>query len=282
MANRKHSKIDNLPEDLKAVVEQMLQSDATYAEIVQFLADNEQKVSVASVCRYARAFNANMEALKLTHQNFKMIKDEIDRNPDLDMAEAIIRITSGNVFNRLANTQEEDWDEVELSKLIKETNALIRATAYKKRVDIQNQEVKDSAIEEFKSLLFSTMAKEKPALYKELVSYLNKKKKKDWRDRHVVCTAGKGWTGTVHLQTAQGSRIHDTFPKRAEKYTYKRSMETEGIYPVSELCIRGNGLQSRGLLQNNSDRRRSEVSRRPTLSILSFILGRNVDEDFRQ
>ncbi len=176
MANRKHSKIDNLPEDLKAVVEQMLQSDATYAEIVEFLAENEQKVSVASVCRYARAFNANMEALKLTHQNFKMIKDEIDRNPDLDMAEAIIRITSGNVFNRLANTQEEDWDEVELSKLIKETNALIRATAYKKRVDIQNQEVKDSAIEEFKSLLFSTMAKEKPALYKELVSYLNKKK----------------------------------------------------------------------------------------------------------
>ena len=68
----------------------------------------------------------------------------------------IIRITSGNVFNRLANTQEEDWDEVELSKLIKETNALIRATAYKKRVDIQNQDVKDTAIEEFKTLLFST------------------------------------------------------------------------------------------------------------------------------
>ena len=49
MANRKHSKIDNLPEDLKAVVEQMLQSDATYSEIVQFLAENEQKVSVAGV-----------------------------------------------------------------------------------------------------------------------------------------------------------------------------------------------------------------------------------------
>ena len=92
----------------------------------------------------------------------------------------------------------------------------------------------------------------------------------------------KGGQELSSLQTAQGSRIHDTFPKRAEKYTYKRSMETEGIYPVSELCIRGNGLQSRGLLQNNSDRRRSEVSRRPTLSILSFIFGRNMDEDFRQ
>lgn len=176
MANRKHSKIDNLPDDLKDVVEQMLQSDATYKDIVEFLAENEQNVSVASVCRYARSFNANMEKLKMTHNNFKMIKDEIDKNPDIDMAEAIIRITSGNIFNRLANTEDEDWNEVDLAKMIKETNALIRATAYKKRVDIQNQDVKDAAIEEFKGLLFSSMAKDNPALYRELVSYLNKKK----------------------------------------------------------------------------------------------------------
>lgn len=176
MANRKHSKIDNLPEDLKSVVETMLQSDATYTEIVEFLKENEQSVSVASVCRYARSFNANMEALKMTHQNFKLVKEELDRNPDLDMAEAIIRITSGNVFNRLASTKEEDWDEVDLAKLMKESNALIRATAYKKRVEIQNQDVKDAAIEEFKTLLFSSMAKEKPELYKELVKYLNTKK----------------------------------------------------------------------------------------------------------
>ena len=112
----------------------------------------------------------------MTHQNFKLVKEELDRNPDLDMAEAIIRITSGNVFNRLASTKEEDWDEVDLAKLMKESNALIRATAYKKRVEIQNQDVKDAAIEEFKILLFSSMAKEKPELYKELVKYLNTKK----------------------------------------------------------------------------------------------------------
>ena len=52
MANRKHSKIDNLPEDLKSVVETMLQSDATYTEIVDFLKENEQSVSVASVVEY--------------------------------------------------------------------------------------------------------------------------------------------------------------------------------------------------------------------------------------
>lgn len=176
MANRKHSKIDNLPEDLKEAVEQMLQSDATYAEIVEFLKANDQEVPVASVCRYAKAFNTNMEALRLTHQNFKMINEEISRNPNLDMTEAIIRIVSGNIFNRLASTNQEDWNDVELSKLIKEANALIRVAAYKNRVDVQNQDVKETAIEEYKSLLFSTMAKEQPALYRELATYLNKKK----------------------------------------------------------------------------------------------------------
>ena len=81
-----------------------------------------------------------------------MIKDEIDRNPDLDMAEAIIRITSGNVFNRLANTQEEDWDEVELSKLIKETNALIRATSVQEACRTSKiRRSRIQPIEEFKS-----------------------------------------------------------------------------------------------------------------------------------
>lgn len=62
MANRKHSKIDALPEDLKSAVEEMLLTGSTYSDIVQFLKDNEQSVSVAAVCRYARAFNANMSS----------------------------------------------------------------------------------------------------------------------------------------------------------------------------------------------------------------------------
>lgn len=176
MANRKHSKIDNLPDDLKGAVEQMLLSGSTYSEIVDFLKENEQSISVAAVCRYARAYNANVEQLRMTNENFKNIMRELNNYPDLDTTEAIIRIVSGNVFNRLANTEEEDWNEVKLDKLMKETNALIRATAYKKRIETQNQDIKDAAIEEMKTLLFETMAKESPDLYKNVVSYLNQKK----------------------------------------------------------------------------------------------------------
>lgn len=154
----------------------MLLSGSTYSEIVDFLKENEQSISVAAVCRYARAYNANVEQLRMTNENFKNIMRELNNYPDLDTTEAIIRIVSGNVFNRLANTEEEDWNEVKLDKLMKETNALIRATAYKKRIETQNQDIKDAAIEEMKTLLFETMAKESPELYKNVVSYLNQKK----------------------------------------------------------------------------------------------------------
>lgn len=179
MANRKHSKIDALPEDLKSAVEEMLLTGSTYSDIVQFLKDNEQSVSVAAVCRYARAFNANMEQLRMANENFKNMMDEINRYPELDTTEAIIRIASGNVFNRLANAEDADWDEVKLEKLLKETNGLIRATAYKKRIELQNKEIRDTAIDEMKGLMFQEMAKDNPDLYKSVVVYLNSKKNKE-------------------------------------------------------------------------------------------------------
>lgn len=179
MANRKHSKIDALPEDLKSAVEEMLLTGSTYSDIVQFLKDNEQSVSVAAVCRYARAFNANMEQLRMANENFKNMMDEINRYPELDTTEAIIRIASGNVFNRLANAEDADWDEVKLEKLLKETNGLIRATAYKKRIELQNKEIRDTAIDEMKGLMFQEMAKDNPDLYKSVVTYLNSKKNKE-------------------------------------------------------------------------------------------------------
>ena len=97
MANRKHSKIDALPDELRLAVEDMLMTGSTYNDIVKFLKENEQSVSIAAVCRYARAFNANLEQLRMANENFRNMMDEINRYPDLDTTEAIIRIASGNM-----------------------------------------------------------------------------------------------------------------------------------------------------------------------------------------
>lgn len=176
MANRKHSIIDDLEPALKETVEQMLLNGATYSEIVQYLKQNDVGISIASVCRYARAFNANVQMLSIAQENFRRMMDEMDKYPNLDTTEAIIRLSSQNVLNAIANTTEEDWKDVSVDKMLKETNGLIRAAAYKKRIDIQNQDTYESGLEAVKSLVFEAMAKEKPDLYKQVNEFLNKKK----------------------------------------------------------------------------------------------------------
>ena len=78
----------------------------------------------------------------------------------------------------------EQMKEVPIEKLIKETNGLIRAAAYKKRIEVQNKENYEAGLEAVQSMVFETMAKDNPELYRQVSAYLNKKKNaKEWRDR---------------------------------------------------------------------------------------------------
>ncbi|MCB6803512.1 hypothetical protein L0P25_29735, partial [Enterocloster bolteae] len=91
-------------------------------------------------------------------------------------SEALIRLASHHVMNALTNVDEEQMKEVPVDKLIKETNGLIRAAAYKKRIEVQTRENYEAGLEAVKGLVFEAMAKEQPELYRQVSAYLNKKK----------------------------------------------------------------------------------------------------------
>lgn len=101
---------------------------------------------------------------------------QMAKYPDLDTSEALIRLASHHVLNALTNLDEEQMKEVPVDKLIRQTNALIRAGAYKKRIDIQSRENYENGLEAVKSLVFEAMAKDNPELYKQVNIYLTKKK----------------------------------------------------------------------------------------------------------
>ena len=147
VSKRKHGKIDDLPPAVKDTVEQMLLSNCRYAEVVDYLADKGISISPSSVCRYAKNYHANVQLLNIAQENMQRMMAEMDKYPDLDTTEAIVRLMSQNVFNALANAPEEAWTEVRLDKLLKESNALIKAAAYKKRIDLQNQTDVDTGID---------------------------------------------------------------------------------------------------------------------------------------
>lgn len=192
--NRKHSKIDGLPPDLKATVQQMLLDGDTYSEVIAYLQTQGVSISLASVCRYAQAYLAEHEALMLANANLQRMMEEVSKYPDLDTTEAIIRIVSHNLLNVLSNTSEEDWQEIDLSKLLKETNALVRASAYKKRIALQNQDALDTGLDAVKGLVFAELAKERPDLYRQLAEYVDGKKATGITEGitcYVVCLTGQ-------------------------------------------------------------------------------------------
>ena len=174
--NRKHSKIDSLPPEMKATVEEMiLDGSATYSEIVNYLEKNGYSLSVSSVCRYAQGFVENLQTLQIAQQNFRNMLDELDRYPDLDTTEALVRIASQNLMSALASKKDEDWSKVSVDKLMNQISGLTRDVAYKKRVELQNKTDLEAGADDIKAALWNAMAKERPDLYKQVSAYLDRK-----------------------------------------------------------------------------------------------------------
>ena len=177
MGIRKHSVIDGLGADLKSTVEQMLLSGSTYGDIVDYLRRHDVPISMASVCRYAKQYNANVQMLNIAQENFRRLMDEMDKYPDLDTTEAMIRLASQNVFNALANTDEEQWAKMDKDKLLASALGLVRAASYKKRTDATLQSESEAGLDAVKATVFEALAKERPELYKQLSGWLNQKKR---------------------------------------------------------------------------------------------------------
>lgn len=178
--NRKHSKIDALPSDIKEAVEQMILGNYTYRDVCNFVKDNANiTLSEAAVCRYAQGLNATVQDLRLASENMRTLTEEIAKYPQLDTTEGIARLVSHRVLEAVRNMDETALKESDPLKLIDRCTALIRAVAHKSKSDVQVKNLKDVAFESFKEEIFEAMAKEAPELYHEMVQFINSKREED-------------------------------------------------------------------------------------------------------
>lgn len=174
---RKHSIIDKLNPELKATVEEMMKSDFTYQEIADYIKEQtEQPISVSSVCRYASNLNESVETLRMAQENFRVIMEEINKYPALDTSEGILRLLSHNVLESIQNTPEDKWQKMNPEALLKQATSLVKAAAYKKNMDLKNEDILNAGFEQVKTMVFEAMAKERPDLYKDVAKFLEQKR----------------------------------------------------------------------------------------------------------
>lgn len=177
MKNRKHSKIDALPTDIKSAVEEMILGNFTYREICDYVRDTaNMTLSESAVCRYAQGLNATVQDLRLASENIRTLTEEMAKYPQLDTTEGIARLISHKVLAAVRELDDEELKTADPLKLIDRCTALIRAVAYKNENDVKVKNLKDVAFESFKEEIFDAMAKEDPGLYSQVVRFITERK----------------------------------------------------------------------------------------------------------
>lgn len=176
--NRKHSKIDGLPGDIKEAVEEMIKSDFTYREIVEYIKKEGFEISQSSVQRYASGLNETLQSLRLAQENFRAVMEETEKYKNLDVSDGILRLLSNQVFQNINNMSEDQMRDIDFETLMKNAVALTKAIAYKKKIDVDTKTVLENGMEEFQTAIYEAMADERPDLYRELKKYLKEKKQR--------------------------------------------------------------------------------------------------------
>lgn len=177
--NRSRSKISRLPPEIRNAVDEMVKaaSDFTYADIKEYLAGQGVDISISAIGAYAQNLSADLEAIRVAQENFKVLVREAEKVPELEYSEVINRVAAQRMLQAIVAKPQDEWDDVRLDKLLKEMNGMTRAVAYKQRIEVQNRSDTDAALAELKAEFFSALGAEHPELYRQLVQVLEKQQK---------------------------------------------------------------------------------------------------------
>ena len=100
-------------------------------------------------------------------------ESDIPEHDNQDTAEEIIRTLSDIILTSIQKLSEEDLEDVDPMKLMKQASDLIRLTAYKKSVDIKNKKLSEVGFGAVKDKVFEGLARQYPELYEKLAAAID-------------------------------------------------------------------------------------------------------------
>lgn len=177
MAHRSHSKISKLEPELKETVEEMIKSGVYYKDIAEYIRSHGISISIAAVGKYAKNLMSTLDALRMTQENFRILREEMDRCPDLDITDGILQLLSNQLLDAINKMPEEKLGELDFQSVAKNAVALARAAAYKKNVDIKTKGTLENGADQFMSYIYEVMAAKDPELFKKVKKFIKNETK---------------------------------------------------------------------------------------------------------
>lgn len=169
--SRVRSKIDELPPEIRLVVDGMLADVRyTYQEIAEYLCGEGYEISRGSVFRYAqRSANATARLIEAQEQTRALV-EVIKKNPDADYTEGALQLISSSLTQKLAAAQE-DFDGLPLDKACNILISLSKTKSYKDKVYTEVNGKVSAALAEFKQQVFAEIEGSDPALAARLAEF---------------------------------------------------------------------------------------------------------------
>lgn len=95
------------------------------------------------------------------------------KKPETEDTEEIIRTLSRIILTSIQRLSEEDLEDVDPMKLMKQASDLIRLTAYKKSIDLKNKKLSEVGFASVKDKVFEALARQYPELYEKLAAAID-------------------------------------------------------------------------------------------------------------
>lgn len=145
------SKIDRLPQALKAQVDGMLSDNTdSMTDISNWLKEQGHDISRGAVGRYALRRNKVAQRLAESLEKTKLILDHIERNPDIDVAKAAQALMSDGLMQRIS-TADDEFLEMPLDKAGRLLASFRRVNVAEKKLSFEMRKKIDLAFEEMES-----------------------------------------------------------------------------------------------------------------------------------
>ncbi|GHU92466.1 hypothetical protein FACS1894202_14880 [Clostridia bacterium] len=171
---RRHSVIHELPQDIREAVEDLLlDPKVKYSDVSEYLKEMGYSLHPSNICRYAQQFHASMAALRAANETMTRTMEMMDKQPNLDATEAIVRVMGQHLFMRLATISPEEIAEMSAKDLVSQATALVRAASGKRVNDTKVKQSVDLGLEQFTGLLYDSLKRDNPELYEQLTAYMS-------------------------------------------------------------------------------------------------------------
>lgn len=171
------SKIDELPEDIKAKVDEMLLDPTiTYQAVSDWLGIQKFLVSKSSVGRYALRTGEAVKRIQDAQKQTEALVAAVKKHPETDFTNAGMMLLMDGLIKKLVVAQEE-FDELPLDKAGRLITALSRTKVYKDKVRHEMKKKVELAFEGMEAEIMKVI-KADPLLAAELKIVLEKAKAK--------------------------------------------------------------------------------------------------------